>query len=124
MRSGVHDSIEHGQRDSQTNGVGGPQIDDELILGGCLRRHDQRSSSQSWIGVLDPPKSAALEAELGSASDISTVASTSSTRGGQAATACGRMEATASWRSPARRQKTGCNSRSATTSVFSLSRRI
>src|SRR5215813_13252780 len=43
--------------------------------------------------------------------------------GGQAATACGRMEATASWRSPARRQNTGCNSRSATTSVFSLSRR-
>ena len=40
-----------------------------------------------------------------------------------AATACGRIGATASYRVPARRQNAGCSRRSAMTSLFSLSRR-
>ena len=43
---------------------------------------------------------------------------------GYAATAWGSMGATASWRTPARKQNTGCNRLSATTSVFSLSRKM
>ncbi|OIQ65135.1 hypothetical protein GALL_533100 [mine drainage metagenome] len=44
--------------------------------------------------------------------------------GGYAATARGKIGAIASWRTPARKQNAGCNRLSATTSVFSLSRKM